>query len=182
MYNGHDDISNHQPYDCLLNRLFRHRSKKTSKVRVTGLCYGISPVTGEFPTQRTSNAENVSIRWLHHVRPLYLRTGGSEHPCPTTEHPHPQGWGEYTNPEYEYEYFTRHEYEYEYWIKCVSTSTLVWVRVRVLHIQNTKFMSISLTFLYPPKRSLGGVYWIHPVRPSVRPSVCPSVRGSVSGW
>ena len=63
-----------------------------------------------------------------------------------------QGWGEYTNPEYEYEYeyFTRHEYEYEYkyWIKCVSTSTstLVWVRVRVLHIQNTKFMSISLTF------------------------------------
>ena len=38
------------------------------------------------------------------------------------------------------------------------------------------------TLLYPPKRSLGGVYWIHPVRPSVRPSVCPSVRGSVSGW
>ena len=41
-------------------------------------------------------------------------------------------------------------------------------------------------YLYPPKRSLGGVYWIHPVRPSVCPSVCPSVRpsvrGSVSGW
>ena len=36
--------------------------------------------------------------------------------------------------------------------------------------------------LYPPKRSLGGVYWIHPVRPSVCLSVCPSVRGSVSGW
>ena len=33
--------------------------------------------------------------------------------------------------------------------------------------------------LYPPKRSLGGVYWIHPVRPSVCPSVCPSVRPSV---
>ena len=29
--------------------------------------------------------------------------------------------------------------------------------------------------LYPPKRSLGGVYWIHPVRLSVRPSVRPSV-------
>ena len=26
-------------------------------------------------------------------------------------------------------------------------------------------------FLYPPKRSLGGVYWIHPVRPSIRPWV-----------
>ena len=33
--------------------------------------------------------------------------------------------------------------------------------------------------LYPPKRSLGGVYWIHPVRPSVRLSVCLSVRPSV---
>ena len=40
-HNGHDGISNHQPYDCLLNRLFRHRSKKTSKLRVTGLCEGI---------------------------------------------------------------------------------------------------------------------------------------------
>ena len=34
-------VSNHQPHDCLLNRLFRHRSKKTSKLRVTGLCEGI---------------------------------------------------------------------------------------------------------------------------------------------
>ena len=33
----------------LLNRLFGRRSKKTSKLRVTGLCVGNSPVTGEFP-------------------------------------------------------------------------------------------------------------------------------------
>ena len=79
MYNGHDDVSNHQPYDCLLNSLFRWRWKKTSKVQVTGLCEGISLVTGEFPTQRTSNKENVSIWWRHHVQPLYLRTGGTEH-------------------------------------------------------------------------------------------------------
>ena len=39
------------------NRLFRRRSKKTSKVRITGLCEGNSPVTGEFPAQRASNAE-----------------------------------------------------------------------------------------------------------------------------
>ena len=45
----------------------RHRSKKTSKLCVTGLCEGNSPVTGEFPTQRASNAENVSIWWRHHV-------------------------------------------------------------------------------------------------------------------
>ena len=47
--------------------LFRRRSKKTSKLRVTGLCEGNSPVTGEFPTQRASNAENVSIWWRHHA-------------------------------------------------------------------------------------------------------------------
>ena len=44
----------------------RRRSKKTSKLCVTGLCAGNSPVIGEFPAQRTSNAENVSIWWRHH--------------------------------------------------------------------------------------------------------------------
>ena len=40
--------------------------KKTSKLRITGLCAGNSPGTGEFPTQMASNAENVSIWWRHH--------------------------------------------------------------------------------------------------------------------
>ena len=66
-HNGRDGILNHQPHDCLLNRLFRHRSKKTSKIRVTGLYAGNSPVTGEFPAQRASNAETVSIWWRHHA-------------------------------------------------------------------------------------------------------------------
>ena len=65
-----DSVSNHQPHDCLLNRLFRHISKKTSKLRVTGLCAGNSLVTGEFPEQRASNAENVSIWWRHHGKYL----------------------------------------------------------------------------------------------------------------
>ena len=56
-----DGVSNHQPHHCLLNRLFRRRSKKTSKLHVTGLCVENSPVTGEFPAQMVSNAENVSI-------------------------------------------------------------------------------------------------------------------------
>ena len=60
-HNGHGGVSNHQHHDCLLNRLFRRRSKKTSKLRVTDLCDGNSPVTGEFPAQRASNTENVSI-------------------------------------------------------------------------------------------------------------------------
>ena len=42
-------------------------SKKTSKLRITGLCEGNLPVTGEFPAQRASNVENVSIWWRHHV-------------------------------------------------------------------------------------------------------------------
>ena len=53
----------------VLNRLFRRRSKKTSKLPVTGLCAGNSPGTGEFPAQMASNAENVSIWWRHDVRP-----------------------------------------------------------------------------------------------------------------
>ena len=65
-HNGRDSVSNYQPRDCLLNRLFRRRSKKTSKLRVTGLCAGNSLGTGEFSTQMASNAENVSIWWRHH--------------------------------------------------------------------------------------------------------------------
>ena len=42
-HNEHDSVSNHQHYDCLLNRLFRRRSKETSKLRVIGLCVGNSP-------------------------------------------------------------------------------------------------------------------------------------------
>ena len=67
LHNGCDSVSNHQPHDCLHNRLFRRRSKETWKPRVTGLCVGNSPETGEFPAQMASNAENVSIWWRHHV-------------------------------------------------------------------------------------------------------------------
>ena len=79
-YNEPDGVSNHQPHDCILKRLFRCRSKKTSKFRVTGLCAWNSPVTGEFPAQRASNVENVFIWWRHHGRLL-------------TESPHsPASW------------------------------------------------------------------------------------------
>ena len=75
-HNGRDGASNHQPDDCLLNRSFRRRSKKTSKHRVTGLCAGNSPGTGEFSAQMASDAENaipfddVIMPW-HHVGLLY---------------------------------------------------------------------------------------------------------------
>ena len=65
-HNGHDSVTNHQPHHCLLNRLLGCRSKKTSKLRVTGLCAGNSPRTCEFPAQMASDAENVSIWRRHH--------------------------------------------------------------------------------------------------------------------
>ena len=46
-HNGRDDVSNHQPHECLLNRSSRRRSKKSSKLRVTGPCAGKSPETGD---------------------------------------------------------------------------------------------------------------------------------------
>ena len=61
-----DGVSNYLRLQCLLNCRFRCRSKKTTKLRVTGLCLGDSPGTGEFPTQKVSKAENVSIWWRHH--------------------------------------------------------------------------------------------------------------------
>ena len=74
-HNGRERVSNHQPHDCLLNRLFRRRSRKTPKLRVTGLCEGISPGIGEFPAQRASNAENISIWWRHHDDPAHRHVG-----------------------------------------------------------------------------------------------------------
>ena len=65
--NGRDCVSNHQLRDCIRSHSFRDRSKKTSKLRVTGLCAENSPMTGEFLAQMTSNAEKISIWWRRHV-------------------------------------------------------------------------------------------------------------------
>ena len=72
-HNRHDSVPNQQPHDRLLNRLllFRRRSKKTSRLRVTGLCEGNSPGTGEFPKQSASNPENVSIWLRNHNKPCW---------------------------------------------------------------------------------------------------------------
>ena len=67
--NERDDASNRRRLDRLLKCLFRRRSNKTSKLRLTGVCEGNSSVTGEFPAQRASNVENVSIWWFYHEVP-----------------------------------------------------------------------------------------------------------------
>ena len=66
-HNEHDGVSDHEPHDCLFIHLFRRISNKTSKLHVTGLCVGNSPVTGVFPAQGASNAEKIFIWWRHHV-------------------------------------------------------------------------------------------------------------------
>ena len=50
-HNDQGGVSNHQPHGCLLNRLFRRRSKKTSKLCVTGPLCGEFTGPGEFPAQ-----------------------------------------------------------------------------------------------------------------------------------
>ena len=44
-YYERDGLSNQRRLECLLNCLLRHRLKKTSKLRVTGLCEGNPLVT-----------------------------------------------------------------------------------------------------------------------------------------
>ena len=54
----------------LFNRLFRRRSKKTSKLRVTGLCAGNSPVTAQGPVTRKVFPFDDVIMWWHWRKPL----------------------------------------------------------------------------------------------------------------
>ena len=66
-HNGRDGVSNHQPHHCLLNRLFGRRSKKTPKLRVTGLCTGNSPVVNsphKGPVTRKMFPFDDVIMWL----------------------------------------------------------------------------------------------------------------------
>ena len=68
-HNGRGSVSNHQPHHCLLNCLFRRRSKKTSKLRVTGFVRGIHrrPVNSphKWPvTRKMVPFDDVIMHWL----------------------------------------------------------------------------------------------------------------------
>ena len=67
-HNDHDGVSNHKPYGCLLNCLFRRRSKKTSKLRLTGSCAGNSPGPVNSPhkgpvTRKMFPFDDVIMNW-----------------------------------------------------------------------------------------------------------------------
>ena len=69
---GRDCVSKHQARDCLLNRLFRRSSKKTPKLRVTGLCERVhrwpvnSPHKGTV-TRKMFSFDDVIMKYLSEV-------------------------------------------------------------------------------------------------------------------
>ena len=80
-HNERNGASTHRRLDCLLNRLFKRRPNKTSTLCVTGLCEENPPVTGGFPSQRASIAENVShlmtSSWMTQRSHQVIRSYGS---------------------------------------------------------------------------------------------------------
>ena len=69
-HNERHGVSNHQQIDWLLKHLFRRTWKKTSKLRVNGLCEE-SISDRWIHLTKTSNAENVSIWWRYHAMDSY---------------------------------------------------------------------------------------------------------------
>ena len=67
-HNERDRVSNHQPHDCLLNRLFMVQIKGSFKAQRRGLCAVNSPVTSEFPAQRDSSRG----KWFHLMTPSWV--------------------------------------------------------------------------------------------------------------
>ena len=82
-HNGRDSVSNHQTHDCLLNSFLRRRSKKTSKLRVTGLCVGNSPGPVNSPhkapvTRKMFRFDDVIMcRTCEHLAKLVRHTCGT---------------------------------------------------------------------------------------------------------
>ena len=78
---GCDSVSNHQPHDCLLNSLFRHRSKKTWKlaslVFVLGILWPVnSPYKGPV-TRKMFPFDDVIMKnvWHDHTGGKYRQLG-----------------------------------------------------------------------------------------------------------
>ena len=72
-HNERDGVSNHRVLHCLLNRLFSHRKHQSSAslAFVRGIELELELIsTGDqwIPTQRASDAGNVSVWWRHHVQ------------------------------------------------------------------------------------------------------------------
>ena len=66
-----DGVSSHRRLDCVLNRLFRRRSKKTSKLRVTGLfegkCLNIMTTPGSLTAHRVESRDWKPVNLVNHI-------------------------------------------------------------------------------------------------------------------
>ena len=86
--------SDHQRLDCLLNRLFSHRSKKTPKLRVTGLFEGNNPASVQKMDWHRPCYKPFSIAWLNLIfrcLPPSSRSSLSVF-CSVPEWPGSRGW------------------------------------------------------------------------------------------
>ena len=100
-HNGLAGVSNHQPHHCLFSRVLRSRSKKTSKLRATGLCAGIHrwlvnsshkwPITRKmFPLDDVIMALQIHCTLDEHCRPRFKR--GSHRSSGDYSHKGPVMW------------------------------------------------------------------------------------------
>ena len=73
-HNEHDGISNYQPHDCLriTHPFIQVQIKETSKLRITGLRVRKSPVTGKFPAQKATYAENIPFDDVISIFPHFI--------------------------------------------------------------------------------------------------------------
>ena len=99
-HNDHDEVWNHQPHGCLLKRLFRRRSKKTSKLRVTGLWEGNSsgPVNSPHkgPVTRKMFPFDDVIMWCKYKQRTRRLTSTLYSGYATYQHPN-FGWCAYSS-------------------------------------------------------------------------------------
>ena len=119
---------------CLLNRLFRCRSKKPSNFRGTGLCEGNSSVTGEFPAQRASNMfpfDDVIMRFLW---PFWIMSSEQQNV-------------------YKNRYGQRNENENLKTKNLIPASTKTCLTIFVTPIKNEKVTSVFIPFLVRSKQS-----------------------------
>ena len=144
---------------------WRHQMELFSAL--LALCAGNSPVTGEFPSQRSVTRSFNVFFDLHLNKRLskQLRRQWFETPSGSI-------WRQFNEL---YTYVLSHIFFVVVisWDRPSLDSYTVMYGVILVFI--TRVVKSAYIIIPPPNEVGGGVYWIHLVRPSVRLSVCPSV-------
>ena len=81
-HNVRGGVSNHQPHDCIYSTVYSGADQRKHQSSASlAFVWVNSPMTGEFPAQRASNAENVSIWWRHHGNSSTSTRGPRDNEC-----------------------------------------------------------------------------------------------------